>query len=156
MTAVDHRVTLDDGRTLTIGVPETAPDPGQPAHPEPSGGEPGLADTATRRVPLGTVAYARSGDKGGNCNVGVWVPDERAWPWLRDTLSTAELRRLVPELKGLDVVRHEFPHLRAVHFVLRGLLGTGGASNPRVDRPGKAVGEYLRAKHLPVPEELLP
>lgn len=54
------------------------------------------------------------------------------------------------------MVRHEFPGLRAVHFVLRGLLGTGGSSNLRVDQVGKAVGEYLRAKHVPIPRELLP
>jgi hypothetical protein len=121
-------------------------------HPEPSAA---AASGVVRSVPLGTVAYARSGDKGGNCNVGVWAPDERAWPWLRDALSTAELRRLMPEIKELDVVRHELPRLRAVHFVLRGLLGTGGSSNLRIDQVGKAVGEYLRAKHLPVPVELL-
>jgi hypothetical protein len=60
----------------------------------------------------------------------------------------------MPEVKDLEIVRHEFPHLRAVHFVLRGLLGTGGSSNLRVDQVGKAVGEYLRAKHVLIPEEL--
>ncbi|WP_452124495.1 AtuA-related protein [Fodinicola feengrottensis] len=108
-----------------------------------------------RNLPLGTVAYARSGDKGGNSNVGIWAPDERVWPWLRLALSTVELRRLVPEIKELEVIRHEFPHLRAVHFVLRGLLGTGGSANLRVDQVGKAVGEYLRAKHVPIPVRLL-
>jgi hypothetical protein len=101
------------------------------------------------------VAHARSGDKGGNCNLGVWVSDPAAWPWLQRSLSTAALRALLPEVKDLDVVRHELPELRAVHFVLRGLLGTGGASNTRVDQVGKAVGEYLRAKHVLVPTELL-
>jgi hypothetical protein len=60
----------------------------------------------------------------------------------------------MPELKDLDVTRHELPHLRAVHFVLHGLLGTGGSSNLRVDQVGKAVGEYLRAKHVPIPRAL--
>jgi uncharacterized protein (DUF58 family) len=101
------------------------------------------------------VAYARSGDKGGNSNVGIWAPDPRAWEWLRTTLTTEQLRRMMPELAGLDVLRHELPKLRAVHFVLRGLLGTGGSSNTRVDPIGKAIGEYLRAKHLPVPVQLL-
>ena len=124
----------------------------QPVHPEPPA--PVLGET--RSAPLGTLAHARSGDKGGNSNVGVWVAEDRAWPWLRDALSTAALRALLPECAGLDVVRHEFPELRAVHFVLRGLLGTGGSSNLRVDQVGKAVGEYLRAKHVLIPVELLP
>jgi hypothetical protein len=53
------------------------------------------------------------------------------------------------------VLRHELPELRAVHFVLRGMLGTGGSSNVRVDRVGKAIGEYVRSKQVPIPEDLL-
>ncbi|MFF7635927.1 acyclic terpene utilization AtuA family protein [Kitasatospora sp. NPDC008050] len=154
LTAVAHRVVLADARTIDIAPPEQTATAHQPTHPEP---EPEDAAPATRvrRVPLGTVAYARSGDKGGNSNVGIWARDRAAWPWLRQALTTAELRRLMPEARGLDVVRHEFEHLHAVHFVLRGLLGTGGSSNLRVDQVGKAVGEYLRAKHVLVPETLL-
>jgi hypothetical protein len=101
------------------------------------------------------VAYARCGDKGANSNVGIWARDERAWPWLRDTLSSARLRDLAPEFADLEIDRHEFPHLRAVHFVLRGLLAPAGSNNLRVDQVGKAVGEYLRSKHLEIPVALL-
>jgi hypothetical protein len=151
-SAVQHRVVMED-LVIDVPGPEQTELAAQPVHPEP---EPEIrSSTATRTAALGTVAYARSGDKGGNSNVGIWAPDQRAWQWLRGALSTAELRRLMPEIKELDVVRHEFPNLRAVHFVLRGLLGTGGSSNQRIDQVGKAVGEYLRAKHLPIPVELL-
>ncbi|GAA1691549.1 DUF1446 domain-containing protein [Fodinicola feengrottensis] len=151
LTAVDHR-TFFEGQTYEISPPEQSETAPQPVHPEPVGA---LSPEDVRNLPLGTVAYARSGDKGGNSNVGIWAPDERVWPWLRLALSTVELRRLVPEIKELEVIRHEFPHLRAVHFVLRGLLGTGGSANLRVDQVGKAVGEYLRAKHVPIPVRLL-
>jgi len=151
-SAVQHRVVIED-LVIEIPGPEQTALATQPVHPEPA---PEIRlSTGTRTAALGTVAYARSGDKGGNSNVGIWAPDQRAWEWLRGALSTAELRRLMPEIKELDVVRHEFPNLRAVHFVLRGLLGTGGSSNQRIDQVGKAVGEYLRAKHLPIPVELL-
>ena len=153
MDAVPHTVVLDDGARVEIDPPSVTEAPAQPVHPEPGGDAARVG--GTRRVPLGTIAYARSGDKGGNSNVGVWVPDERAWPWLRDALSTDALKRLIPETKDLEVVRHEFPHLRAVHFVLRGLLGTGGSSNLRVDPIGKAIGEYIRARHVDIPAELL-
>jgi acyclic terpene utilization AtuA family protein len=150
---VAHRAVLGDGTTVDVPAPAvTAPVTGQPVHPEP---EPPPPTGARRRVPLGELAYARCGDKGGNSNVGLWAIDERAWPWLRSALSTEGLRALMPEVKDLDVVRHEFPNLRAVHFVLRGLLGTGGTANQRVDHIGKAVGEYLRAKLVDVPAELL-
>ncbi|HEX4361162.1 MAG TPA: acyclic terpene utilization AtuA family protein [Pseudonocardia sp.] len=161
-SALAHRAVLhvpdgSDSTVLDIPVPEQTALATQPHHPEP---EPvaagaGGAVGATRTAPLGTVAYARSGDKGGNSNVGIWAPDQRASEWLRTTLSTEQLRRMMPELAGLEVLRHELPKLRAVHFVLRGLLGTGGSSNTRIDQIGKAVGEYLRAKHVPVPVQLL-
>ncbi|MFC5946894.1 acyclic terpene utilization AtuA family protein [Pseudonocardia lutea] len=117
--------------------------------------EPPAASTSGRRMPLGTLTYARAGDKGGNSNVGVWVPDPAHWEWLRSTLGTSAIRELLPEAKDCEIVRHELPHLRAVHVVLKGLLGTGGSSNLRVDQIGKSVGEYLRSKHVTIPEELL-
>jgi hypothetical protein len=147
---VPHRAVTGDGTVLEVPVPPAAEALAQPVHPEPSAPPP-----PGRRVPLGTLAHARSGDKGGNANVGVWVRHPAAWEWLRATLSTAAIRDLLPEARDLDIVRHEFPRLRAVHVVLRGLLGTGGSANLRVDQPGKSVGEYLRARLVPVPDALL-
>jgi hypothetical protein len=151
-TVLSHRAVLDDGTALHIDAPATTQAPQQPAHPEPASRTVSLDD---RSVELGTIAHARSGDKGGNSNIGVWVSNPAAWDWLRSTLTSEEFRQLVPETKELDIVRHEFPHLNAVHFILRGLLDTGGSSNMRVDQVGKAVGEYVLAKHVSVPERLL-
>jgi hypothetical protein len=150
-----HVVTLDDGRTLEIAPhPLAAPALRQPLHaqPKPPSRE---ARRATQRAPLGRVAHARSGDKGGNSNVGIWAAHPRAWPWLRDTLSTGMLRRLLPQAQGLEIVRHEFPNIRAVHFVVRGLLGRGGSTNLLADQVGKAVGEFVLARQLEIPVELL-
>ena len=152
MAAVDHRVVMDDGRRIPVAPPPHAEMSAQPRHAEPVArawsGE-------TRALPLGTIAYARCGDKGGNSNVGIWASDERAWPWLRQTLSSATLRELAPDWAQVDIVRHELPHLKAVHFVLRGLLGNGGSSNLRIDQVGKAVGEYVLSKTVDIPVELL-
>ncbi|MBW0106435.1 DUF1446 domain-containing protein, partial [Pseudonocardia sp. KRD-291] len=104
-----------------------------------------------RRIMLGDLTFARAGDKGGNSNVGIWAPDPAHWEWLRTTLSTEAVRELLPEAKDCEVVRHELPHLRAVHVVLKGLLGTGGSSNLRVDQIGKSVGEYLRSRYVAAP-----
>lgn len=150
--ALAHRAVLADGTALEIGPPERTQAPAQPVHPEPDAAP---ESVPTVSVPLGLVAHARSGDKGGNSNVGIWAADAAAWPWLRRFLSTDEVRRLFPDAKGLDIDRHEFPELRAVHFVFRGLLGTGGSSNDRIDQVGKAVGEYLRSRVVPVPESVL-
>ncbi|WP_448624362.1 acyclic terpene utilization AtuA family protein [Geodermatophilus sp. URMC 64] len=146
-----HRAVLDDGTVRAAPLPSRWATPEELAQapcPEPSPAR----STSGQRIELGTLVHARAGDKGGNSNVGLWVPDPAHWEWLRSTLSTDGLLALMPEAKDCTVVRHEFPHLRAVHFVLKGLLGTGGSSNLRVDQIGKSVGEYLRAKHVPAPE----
>jgi len=110
----------------------------------------------TRRVPLGTVAGARSGDKGGDANVGVWARDDAVWPWLAATLTTENLRELLPEAAGLPVTRYLLPNLRAINFVIQGLLGEGVAAAARFDPQAKAVGEWLRSRYVDVPEALLP
>ncbi|WP_153506386.1 acyclic terpene utilization AtuA family protein [Cumulibacter manganitolerans] len=152
MADVEHVVVHADGRREAIEVPPVEREPaGQPVHPEPH--QPSYdGDTVT--VELGRLVYARAGDKGGNSNVGVWSRDPEVWPWLRSALSTDELRRLIPDAKDLDIVRHEMEGIQAVHFVLRGLLGTGGSSNTRVDQIGKAIGEYLRSRHVVVPADV--
>jgi hypothetical protein len=151
--AVHHDVMLDGCERISIPPPAIAAEVEQPTHPEPSGNAGDFGPT--RGGPLGTVTFARSGDKGANSNVGIWAREPRAWPWLCNALTTKTLRSLVPELAEIDIVRHEFPHLHAVHFVLRGLLAPAGSSNLRVDQVGKAVGEYLRAKQLEIPVGLL-
>jgi Acyclic terpene utilisation family protein AtuA len=112
-------------------------------------------DGLLRRAPLGAVAGARSGDKGGDANVGVWARDEAAWPWLASTLTVGKLRELLPEAAALPVARHLLPNLRAVNFVIEGLLGQGVAAAARFDPQAKAVGEWLRARYLDIPVELL-
>jgi hypothetical protein len=150
-----HTVTLQDGRTLAIPPhPAARPAQAQPLQPQPQP-QPAPVRGPTQRAPLGTIAHARSGDKGGNSNVGVWVPDAKAWPWLRQALSTDMLRRMLPQAQELEIVRHEFPEIRAVHFIVRGLLGRGGSTNLNADQVGKAVGEYLLAVPIDIPVELL-
>lgn len=109
----------------------------------------------TRRVPLGTVVGARSGDKGGSANVGVWARTDAAWRWLAHTLTVAEFQRLLPETAGLPVTRHLLPNLHAMNFVVEDILGQGVASQARFDPQAKALGEWLRSRHVDIPEELL-
>ncbi|RYZ13415.1 MAG: DUF1446 domain-containing protein [Comamonadaceae bacterium] len=162
ISQLSHRVTFEDGRTIEIPPsPAAVPALAQPRHDEPVAAAPAAGAAAAGRAPvmqhapLGRIAHARSGDKGGNSNIGIWAADPRAWPWLRETLSTATLRRLLPQAEGLEIVRHELPHLRAVHFVVRGLLGHGGSTNLQADQVGKAIAEFVLARRLPIPVELL-
>ncbi|HJQ44379.1 MAG TPA: acyclic terpene utilization AtuA family protein [Jatrophihabitantaceae bacterium] len=111
--------------------------------------------TSSRAMPLGTIVGARSGDKGGAANVGVWTRTDDAYAWLADFLTVDEFQRLLPETAKLDVTRYELPNLCALNFVVDGLLGEGVASNVRHDPQAKAVGEWLRSRVVEIPEELL-
>nr|WP_277875625.1 acyclic terpene utilization AtuA family protein [Streptomyces klenkii] len=108
-----------------------------------------------RRAPLGLVAGARSGDKGGSANVGVWVRSDEAWRWLAHELTGSRFRQLLPEVARLPVERHAYPGLRALNFTVDGLLGAGVASQARFDPQAKALGEWLRSRHVDIPEVLL-
>ncbi len=110
----------------------------------------------TTRAPLGTVAGARSGDKGGDANVGVWAESDAAWHWLDHTLTVERLQDLLPETRAHAVRRHALPNLRALNFEIPRILGDGVASGHRFDPQAKALGEWLRARHLDIPAHLLP
>jgi len=114
-----------------------------------------LAAGPTRRIPLGTIAGARSGDKGGSANVGVWVRTHEQWRWLANTLTVDLLTELLPEAADFDVTRHLLPNLRAVNFVIDGILGRGVAYQARFDPQAKGLGEWLRSRYVDIPERLL-
>jgi hypothetical protein len=109
----------------------------------------------TRRRPLGLIAGARSGDKGGAANVGLWVRTEDHWRWLVHTLTVEKLRELLPETADLPVTRHLLPNLWAVNFVIDGILGQGVAYQARFDPQAKGLGEWLRSRHVELPESFL-
>ena len=120
-----------------------------PPLPEP------LPAGTTQRAPLGRIAAARSGDKGGSANVGVWVRTDEQWRWLANTLTVGLLRELLPETADLPVTRHLLPNLRAVNFVIEEILGQGVAYQARFDPQAKGLGEWLRSRHVDIPTELL-
>ena len=149
---VTHTAVTPDGRRLVL---PPAPDCAEPAEvPDPVLPEP-LPVGPSRRAPLGWVAGARSGDKGGSANVGVWARGDDSWRWLAHALTVERFQQLLPETADLPVVRHVLPNLRALNFVVDGLLGEGVASQARFDPQAKAVGEWLRARELDIPEVLL-
>lgn len=109
----------------------------------------------TRRVPLGVIAGARSGDKGGSANVGLWVRTAEHWRWLAHALTVDALRELLPETADLPVTRHLLPNLWAVNFVIDGILGQGVAYQARFDPQAKGLGEWLRSRYVDIPEGIL-
>ncbi|MFI8261365.1 acyclic terpene utilization AtuA family protein [Streptomyces sp. NPDC085665] len=169
-TAVPHVAVLPNGTRQPVApvqpVPPVLPVPtvsgargagdAVPAGPVRGGAGERPAGQPTRRVPLGTLIGARSGDKGGDANIGVWVERDDAWEWLRTTLTAETLQALLPETEDLRVTRHTLPNLRALNFTIAGILGAGVASAHRFDPQAKALGEWLRARHMDIPAHLLP
>ena len=153
--AVPHVVVLADGSRSEIApAPETAAPPAVDVGVDTHGG--GRSSSARgRAVPLGTAFGARSGDKGGDANLGVWARDDTGFAWLRDELTVDRLKQLLPEAEPCAVERHPLPNLRAVNFVLRGFLGEGVSSGTRLDPQAKGLGEWLRARVVELPEEVV-
>jgi Acyclic terpene utilisation family protein AtuA len=148
---VEHRVTLPDGTVRTIPhspVTGKVPDPPRHHAPTPIRGQ-------TRRLPLGEIAAARSGDKGGNANIGLWSRTDAEYAWLRGFLTVDKVRELLPEAGDLEIRRYELPNLRAVNIVVVGILGAGVASATRPDPQAKGLGEYLRSRLVEIPTALL-
>ena len=153
--AVEQVVVLPDGGRQAVPHTQQLAPSGQAEAPRPaSAAEPGPAGP-TRRVPLGLVAGARSGDKGGNANVGLWARDDASYAWLAGWLTEARFRELLPEAAGLAVRRYELPNLRALNFVVVGLLGAGVAASTRPDPQAKGLGEYVRSRLADIPVTLL-
>lgn len=155
-TTVDRSAIVEqvevDGRTFEI--PETVPGEYEPVTldaidipPAPSG--------PTRRVPLGSLVGARSGDKGGIGNIGVFARSALAYAWMADALSVDRLRVLMPDIAHLGIDRYELPNLWSLNFLIHGFLGEGVNSSLRVDGQAKGLGEYLRACQMEIPETLL-
>lgn len=149
---VHPEVVLSDGRRLQV--PEPPRQAIQADEPEPAIPGAMLAIGPTVCAPLGTAVGARSGDKGGNANVGLWARSDAAFDWLDAFLTTERFKQLLPEARDLEVRRYRLPNLRSLNFVVVGLLGQGVASSTRHDAQAKSLGEYLRSRSVALPEDL--
>jgi hypothetical protein len=107
------------------------------------------------RVALGRIVGARSGDKGGDANLGVFTRTAEVYSWIADQLTVDRLRELLPETAGLEIDRYELPNLWSLNFVIHDLLEEGVAASSRIDGQAKSLGEWLRARIVEVPVDLL-
>jgi hypothetical protein len=133
------------------GAARPAPAPAAAAAPP----APALPGGPTVRAPLGRAFGARSGDKGGTANVGVWARGPEGYAWLAAFLTVERFRALLPEARPLEVRRHELPNLLALNFEVVGLLGEGVSSSTRIDPQAKGLGEWLRARVVDLPLALV-
>ena len=162
-SAVAHTVVHADGSREQVADPPafTEPDPAAGRRVSPY---PAPPDSLNRRLPLGTFVHARSGDKGGDANLGLWVAHdtgstrdlyERRVTWLTKLITPRKIRELVPEAADLEVDVYPLPNLGGVNVVIRGLLGAGVAEGRRFDPQAKALGEWVRSRTVHIQGDLL-
>lgn len=159
-SAVTHTVVHADGRREVVADPtefaEISGDHGVRPSPFPA-----PTDSLTRRAPLGSFVHARSGDKGGDANLGLWVVHDGSEKydarvtWLQKLITPKKVRELVPEAAELEVEVFVLPNLGAVNVLIRGLLGDGVAASTRFDPQAKGLGEWVRSRMVHVQEGLL-
>ena len=153
-----HVVILGGARTVVESTAPAAPGRAAagPRRSEGAGPSlPSIPDGPTARAPLGAIFGARSGDKGGDANLGVFARSADAYAWLAEHLSVERLRGLLPEAAPLPIERHELPNLWSLNFVIHGLLQEGVAASTRQDAQAKGLGEWLRAREVDLPASLL-
>ena len=173
---VPHVAVLHDGERIEIAPPPNTVEKPAAAPVLASGGNPLVSGNENHETPplgtnnpplggtvrttLGAVAYARSGDKGGDANVGVWIPAdasnrEAKVAWLIDLLTPERVKELLPETKDLGVEVYALPNLGGLNILIRGILGQGVAANSRLDPQAKAIGEWLRSRYVDIPTGFL-
>jgi hypothetical protein len=152
---VRHEAVLADGTRLTIDPPKQTTEVLPQRAKVRLFAASGSGAAGTLRAPLGTLVGARSGDKGGNANIGVWAETDAAFAWLSRGLTVDKLRELLPETADLRIDRHELANIRALNFVVHGLLGDGVSAGTRQDPQAKGLGEWLRSRHVNIPLALI-
>ena len=103
----------------------------------------------------GKVVLARSGDKGGNANCGLWVRHDDEWPWLQSFLTVERFKGLLGNdyKSEYRIERCEMAKIRAVHFVVYGILEDGVSSSSLIDGFAKSFGEFIRARQVELPQK---
>ena len=149
---VRHVVVLPDGTRLEVPHARVASTPIDP----PARCRRGPRTSGRRRAGRSARCAARApATREATRTSGLWTRSDDAYHWLAATLTVDVFRSLVTEAEALDVLRYELANLRALNFVVVGLLGDGVASSTRYDPQAKGLGEYLRSRFIDVPDALV-
>ncbi|HEX4145333.1 MAG TPA: hypothetical protein VHY91_17640 [Pirellulales bacterium] len=105
-------------------------------------------------IPLGTIAHARSGDKGNHANIGVVAYTPAGYQWLASELTAERVQAFFEGLGITRVERFELPRVGALNFVLYNALGGGASQSLRIDTQGKLLGTAILELEIPAPPTL--
>lgn len=113
------------------------------------------ANGALKAVKLRQICYARSGDKGDTCNIGVLARTPEIYDWIVDNLTEQKVKSFFKGITFGKVIRYELENLHALNFLLEGTLGGGGTTSLMVDPQGKTLSQALLQMTVKVPSSLL-
>jgi hypothetical protein len=108
-----------------------------------------------KTIYLEEIAYARSGDKGDTCNIGVLARSPQIYDWLQDNLTVAVVKKFFKGITLGKVTRYELDNLHALNFLLDETLGGGGTTSLMIDPQGKTLAQALLQMKINVPSSLL-
>lgn len=92
---------------------------------------------------LRQIAYARSGDKGDNANIGLIAYDAQGYEWICQHVTAERVQAYFALLGVKQTLRYELRNLQALNFILLGVLDGGGSLSLRIDNQGKVLGQAL-------------
>lgn len=110
---------------------------------------------AKKAVKLSQICYARSGDKGDTCNIGILARTPEIYYWLVENLTTDKVKKYFDGICKGKVIRYELDNLHALNFLLEETLGGGGTKSLMVDPQGKTLSQALLEMTMKVPSSLL-
>ena len=109
-------------------------------------------------VPLETLAWGRSGDKGNKANIGIISRQPEFVPYIASQVTAERVHELFCHFlaAGQDtpVERFYMPGPKAFNFLLHDVLGGGGIASLRADPQGKGYAQVLLAETVQVPRQL--
>ena len=103
---------------------------------------------------LGTIASARSGDKGNHANVAVIARCDLGYRYLEQVLTTERVADFFGALESSTVERFVLPKLGSLNFLLHDALAGGASRSLRIDTQGKLLGTAILEMQLPLPENI--
>jgi hypothetical protein len=106
-------------------------------------------------VPLIKLAYARSGDKGDDANIGVIAREPRFLPFIDAALTEERVAQYFAHLVKGTVTRFALPGIAGFNFLMTRALDGGGMASPRIDPLAKSMAPMLMDFPIPVPPDLV-
>lgn len=108
-----------------------------------------------KKVHLNDIAFARSGDKGDVCTVGVMAKTKNIYDFLVKAITSAKVKEHFRGMVEGGVEIYPMPNIDSLEIILRRSLGGGATCTLRFDQTGKSMCCALLRMEVEVKDSLL-